>query len=410
MHEQPSGTTSQAESLSPVQPDREATPQYDEEGFTVSSVQTGGETTSQFNDGDFAESSTPARAHNADDQPSWNPSLELSSTSDYSSAPDMRSRAGLGLIPPLGLTPRKDLLPALGRTPGKEAAERIRRDLLGDVQSEHSSVRSSATIDRFEGFKKFGYSIPEGTEDTMSTIPTPPSITRYTRHAYPSAFENTDSSSSFASMMRRAGLSAPESISKSHSTTSHQSFDTPLLTTPSQPQALYTPDQHSDSFHFQHEELSTIQPGGSRPDSDSDSDSLGDEPVHTGLPSTAFLMASARNQDPDDSFGSSNSNHSSDSIREDFSGEGGAVHPFARAVEGEEGDGFDDSFDSADGDGLGVQEETVFGIPPAQRHHGRGPNELRLLGEDLLQDTIGIGSQLAKVGRVEESPTPYGRG
>jgi DASH complex subunit ASK1 len=123
-------------------------------------------------------------------------------------------------------------------------------------------------------------------------------------------------------------------------------------------------------------------------------------------------MASARNQDPDDSFGSSNSNHSNDSIGGGFGDEGGAVHPFARAVE-DDGDGFDDSFDSVDGDGdgdsLGVQEETVFGIPPAQRKHGRGPGELRLLGEDLLQDTIGIGSQLAKAGRIEESPTPYGR-
>ncbi|OAX38686.1 hypothetical protein K503DRAFT_717814 [Rhizopogon vinicolor AM-OR11-026] len=321
-----------------------------------------------------------------------------------------RSSVGLGLIPPLGRTPGKDMLPALGRTPGKEAAERIRRDLLGDVQSGHSSVRSSATIDRFGGFKKFGFSIPEGTEDTMSTIPTPPSITRYTRHAYPSAYDSNDPSSSLESMMRKAGLSAPESVSRSHSVASHQSFDTAQLAPPSQSQALYTPDQHSDSFHFQQEEPSTIQPGGPRPDSDSDSDSLGDEPTYPGQPSTAFLMASARNPDPDDSFGSSNSNHSNDSIGEDFGDEGGAVHPFARAMDGE-GDGFDDSFDSADGDGLEVQvqEETVFGIPPAQRHHRRGPSELRLLGEDLLQDTIGIGSQLAKVGRIEESPTPYGR-
>lgn len=314
-----------------------------------------------------------------------------------------RSSVGLGLIPPLGRTPGKDLLPALGRTPGKEAAERIRRDLLGSVQSEHSSVRSSATIDRFGGFKKFGY-IPEGTEDTMSTIPTPPSITRYTRHAYPSAYDN-DPSSSLASMMRKAGLSAPDSVSRSQS---QQSFDTARLAPPPQPRALYTPDQHPDSFHFQPEEPSTIQPGGPRLDCDSDSDSLSDEPAHPGQPSTAFLMASARNPNLDDSFGSSNSNHSSDSIGEDFGEEGGAVHPFARAVEGE-GDGFDDSFDSADGDGLEVPEETVFGIPPAQRHKGRGPSELRLLGEDLLQDTIGIGSQLAKAGRVEESPTPYGR-
>ncbi|KAG2341929.1 hypothetical protein BDR05DRAFT_935502 [Suillus weaverae] len=322
-----------------------------------------------------------------------------------------RSSVGLGLLPPLGRTPGKDLHHALGRTPRKEAADRIRRDLLGDVQSDHSSVRSSATVDRFGGFKKFGYSIPEGTEDTMSTIPTPPSITRYTRHAYPSEYDSNDASSSYASIMRRTGLSIPESAStsKSHAITSHQSLETARLAPTSQPQALHTPDPYPDLFHFQQEELSTLQPVDPSPDSDSDSDSLG-EPAHPGQPSTAFLMASARNQDPDDSFGSSNSNHSNDSIGGGFGDEGGAVHPFARAVE-DDGDGFDDSFDSVDGDGdgLGVQEETVFGIPPAQRKHRRGPGELRLLGEDLLQDTIGIGSQLAKARRIEESPTPYGR-
>ncbi|KAG1839491.1 hypothetical protein C8R48DRAFT_89101 [Suillus tomentosus] len=322
-----------------------------------------------------------------------------------------RSSVGLGLLPPLGRTPGKDLHHALGRTPKKEAAERIRRDLLGDVQSDRSSVRSSATVDRFGGFKKFGYSIPEGTEDTMSTIPTPPSITRYTRHTYLSEHDSNDASSSYARIMRKTGFSIPESTStsKSHSVGSHQSLETARLAPTSQPQALHTPDPYPDLFHFQQEELSTLQPVGQSPDSDSDSDSLG-EPAHPGQPSTAFLMASARNQDADDSFGSSNSNHSSDSIGEGFGDEGGAVHPFARTVE-DDGDGFDDSFDSVDGDagGLEVPEETVFGIPPAQRKYGRGPAELRLLGEDLLQDTIGIGSQLAKAGRIEESPTPYGR-
>ncbi|KAG1848504.1 hypothetical protein DFJ58DRAFT_717051 [Suillus subalutaceus] len=320
-----------------------------------------------------------------------------------------RSSVGLGLLPPLGRTPGKDLHHALGRTPRKEAAERIRRDLLGDVQSDHSSVRSSATVDRCGGFKKFGYSVPEGTDDTMSTIPTPPSITRYTRHAYLSEHDSKDTSSSYASIMRRTGLIISESAStsKSHSVTSHQSLETVRLAPISQPQALHTPDPYPEPFHFQQEELSTLHPVDPSPDSDSDSDSLG-ESSHPGQPSTAFLMASARNQDPDDSFGSSNSNHSSDSIGGGFGDEGGAVHPFARAVE-DDGDGFDDSFDSVDGDGdgdgysdsLGIQEETVFGIPPAQRKHGRG--------EDLLQDTIGIGSQLAKAGRIEESPTPYGR-
>ncbi|KAF8433483.1 hypothetical protein L210DRAFT_3556257 [Boletus edulis BED1] len=42
-------------------------------------------------------------------------------------------RSSVGLLPPLGRTPGRDLLPTLGRTPGKEAADRIRRDLLGDM-------------------------------------------------------------------------------------------------------------------------------------------------------------------------------------------------------------------------------------------------------------------------------------
>ncbi|KAF8131605.1 hypothetical protein EV363DRAFT_171738 [Boletus edulis] len=100
-------------------------------------------------------------------------------------------------------------------------------------------------------------------------------------------------------------------------------------------------------------------------------------------------------------------------------GDEAAVHPFARALEAGvgEGDGFDDSFDSESGyEGQGdnasaATEETVFGIPPARRgQQGREPGQLKLLGEDLLQDTIGIGGQLAKTGRIEESPTPYGRG
>lgn len=340
-----------------------------------------------------------------------------------------RSSVGLGLLPSLGQTPGRDL-PTLGRTPGKEAADRIRRDLLGDMQSQFGSVNSLASSKMRT--PAFGYGTGAVKDDTMSTIPTPPSLSRYTRHAYPSLTDSNDTDTSLASMMRRVGLEMPESsfkadsvASASHSRTSSQADSgTGMLALPMREDELDTPDhQGLDMFDLQEDDQTAIQLG-SHPhtNSDSDSDSLNDEPVRPGQPSTAFLMASSREPDPDDSFGSSNSNHSSDSLGADEFGGGDeiAVHPFARALQaiGGDEDGFDDSFDSECGyeapqseDSLEVTEETVFGIPPAQRRQqGREPGQLRLLGEDLLQDTIGIGGQLAKVGRMEESPTPhYGR-
>jgi DASH complex subunit ASK1 len=341
-----------------------------------------------------------------------------------------RSSVGLGLLPPLGRTPGRDLLPALGRTPAKEAADRIRRDLLGDMQSHFGSASSSATNRRTPAF---GYGRATTKDDTMSTIPTPPSLSRYMRHAYPSRADSNDTDASLESMMRRVGLGLSDSSSKTNAiASSSRSGDLSQrdlgagMHAPPVEEELYTPDQHaSGAFHFHQDDESAIQPGShSHPnsDSDSDSDSLNDEPAHPGQPSTAFLMASSRDPGPDDSFGSSNSNHSIDSLGEEGfgGGDGAAVHPFARALEAGEGDGFDDSFDSVEGDGFDVHqeedhngvEETVFGIPPARRQRGgvKGNGELWLLGENLLQDTIGIGSQLAKAGRVDESPTPFGRG
>jgi DASH complex subunit ASK1 len=149
-------------------------------------------------------------------------------------------------------------------------------------------------------------------------------------------------------------------------------------------------------------------------DSDSDSDSFVEEAHNTAHPSAAFLMASQRQQGADDSFGSSN--RSSDSLDDVDAGQGGMVHPFA-GMSSSEGDAFDDdSFDNDQYQGQErPEEETVFGVPPAQRqaaappaaNRGVGGQQLKLLGEDLLQDTIGIGSAMAMAGRVEESPTPY---
>jgi len=141
------------------------------------------------------------------------------------------------------------------------------------------------------------------------------------------------------------------------------------------------------------------------PDSDySDSDSM-DEVHDTAHPSTAFLLASQQarrhSSNSDDSFDSSND--SGDSLSEE------PVHPFAR--EGVQDDFDDDSFDN-DFRREGEEEETVFGLLPAERQQPQGsrPSELKMLGCDLLDDTLGIGSQIAKSGLpVEETPTPWGR-
>ena len=339
-----------------------------------------------------------------------------------------RSSVGLGLLPPLGRTPGKDTLPTLGRTPGKQAADRIRRDLLGDMQSQFGPP-SSAVSDKMRT-PAFGYGSGAVMDDTMSTIPSPPSLSRYTRHPYPSWTDSNDTDTSLATMMRRVGLEMPESslkagsvASASHSKAPSQANAESSMLVPPTKNELHTLDQEGmDTFDLHHDGQSAIRLGShldADADSDSDSDSLNDEPVHSSQPSTAFIMASSREPGPDDSFGSSNSNHSMDSLGEDELGEEvAAVHPFARALEagGDDGDGFDDSFDSEGGYDVGEEsvmtEETVFGIPPAQRRQqGRGPGQLKLLGEGLLQNTIGIGGQLAKTGRVEETPTPYyGRG
>jgi DASH complex subunit ASK1 len=135
-------------------------------------------------------------------------------------------------------------------------------------------------------------------------------------------------------------------------------------------------------------------------DMDSDSDSL-DEVNNTAHPSAAFLMASQGSHPYDDSFDSPN--HSDDSLADEDVGTGLVpIHPFANAVED---DGFDDddSFDGFVPAGGDFQEETVFGVTPGEREriHAEG---LRMMGKDLLEDTIGKGAQIGT--GAEDSPTP----
>jgi DASH complex subunit ASK1 len=318
-------------------------------------------------------------------------------TMQFARAP--RSPAGLGS------------LPKLGKTPKNEAADRIRKDLLGYIESHGKSNFSSVAWGGYDAGRN-----RQGTESSMSTVPSPPFLSRYTRHAYPYGMdsESVEIESSLESMMRRVGLNMPGSATSSTGSTSRSvsasvtglNSATLAPPTPLDPE-LKTPDQQQFNDLFPQGEQEPTVPADAREDSDSDSDSFVEEAHNTAHPSAAFLMASQRQQGADDSFGSSN--RSSDSLDDGDPGQGGMVHPFA-GMNTAEGDAFDD--DSFDNDQYqnqeGQEEETVFGVPPAQRQAaGARGQRLKLLGEDLLQDTIGIGSAMAMAGRVEESPTPY---
>ncbi|KNZ76314.1 DASH complex subunit ask1 [Termitomyces sp. J132] len=257
----------------------------------------------------------------------------------------------------------------LGQTPRRDASVRITRDLVRDVQFRSGNASRDGHFH-------------SRNESTMSTMPTPPSLSRYRRD------DTSDSiviDSSLESMMRRVGLNVPSSVSTTGSTPDDPATSSPIF------------DEETITPVHQHEDLGM----------DSDSDSM-DEINNTAHPSHAFLMASAgARDDSDDSFGS---NHSSDSLNDEGANPDFApVHPFAGSVEN---DGFDDSYDDEMFDHLHgeVQEETLFGVPPQQRmqaqqrsNPGNAGQGLRMLGEDLLQDTIAIGSQ---IDRIENSPTP----
>ncbi|KAG5654153.1 hypothetical protein H0H81_006864 [Sphagnurus paluster] len=335
---------------------------------------------------------TPQRARRG------NPSSRRGLDKPANNSEDEDSFDGLppGMSPPVMMSPARPPRSSaelgflkLGQTPMKEASSRITRDLVRDIQYKSGNATRDTHI----------YS---RAESTLSTMPTPPSFSRYRRHET----DTNDSivlDSSLESMMRRVGLNIPSSAGsltlgmgstpglrlRSHTTLKAVAVEPPcdtLLTPPHHPNA---DDEPTTPMHEQM-------------DMDSDSDSM-DEINTTAHPSAAFLMASSApgHQDSDDSFGSSN--HSNDSFNE----EGGngliQVNPFIGSLED---DGFDDTYDDDMYDGGDIPEETLFGVPPSQRiqsqQRSHATDGLRMLGEDLLEDTIGISAQR----RPEESPTP----
>ena len=314
-------------------------------------------------------------------------------------------------------------LPSLGRSPAKTAAANIRRALLRDALragGSDSNVSASASG-----------------SGTGSLVPTPPSLARYTRGASTSLEPDLE----LESMMRRVqDPSQPHWWqSSAASAASSTSIPDKTVSTPS----YYTspaPSAHAHTHDVAPVPFETPPPSSSGvglPVAGGDADttidatpesedvyasaststfsSSGEDSMHnTAHPSAAFLLASRQRGrhdddelDDDDGF--------DDSLDADADADIAPVHPFARARASAQGEYEDDSFDSLDGEedeaGEELPEETVFGLRPAERDEAaRLQPRLHMYGEDLLQDTMGIGTRLARAGRIEESPTPWGGG
>lgn len=359
------------------------------------------------------------------------PALSFSAVSAAGTEKDDEPTLPAGMSPPV-MVPFATL-PSLGRSPVRSAAENIRHALVRDalrVGGGDSNVSANATG-----------------SGSGSIVPTPPSLTRYTRGA--SASQNTSSSFrpdlELDSMIRRVqDPSQPHWWrSSAASSTSSASIPDKSLSTPS----YYTtpaPSTHA----YTHEVVPVIPeiplptpsgvilpaPGGdaettidAMPESDDASaststfSSSGEDSVHdTAHPSAAFLLASRQrgrhdyDDDDDDDDELDHDDSFDDSL--DVAGDAGVgvapVHPFARARASVHGEYEDDSFDSLEGEEEEeMPEETVFGLRPAERNEAaRLQPQLHMYGEELLQDTMGIGTRLARAGRIEESPTPWGTG
>ncbi|KAL4250279.1 DASH complex subunit ASK1 [Abortiporus biennis] len=340
--------------------------------------------------------STPRRTH-------LRPSANMGSTTPGYNEDDSFDES-FGLSPPV--TMHFARLPTLGRTPKKEAAERIMKDII-DVERRGVFGATRGVVGR-------GGST---TESSMSTVPTPPSLSRYI-HGPPETSSSV-ADASLESLMRRVkgGFSnEPQPISVTSTTSLPSIPSIPRVAAQSiiAPQVAVTetpvtpePPQFN-VFRLQDDEY---QPQNQfEDDPDSSSDDIDQEEA-------AVLLASQRaSYEDDDSFDSMN--QSIDSLEEE-PGSDAPVHPFARGFVGEGGD--DDVFDDEDsfddpGYGQGETEETLFGVPPAQRlarqamaQARMSEGNLRMLGEELLEDTIGVGAQMVRAGRVEESPLD-GRG
>lgn len=352
---------------------------------------------------------TPARnpyipAHA--DPRNWSGIVDLRSplAPSFSAATEKEDEPTLpaGMSPPV-MVPFATL-PSLGRSPVKIAATNIRHALVRDV------MRTGGSDSNASG---------------SGSVPTPPSLARYTRGASASLEPDLE----LESMMRRVqDPSQPhswQSSAASSTSVPDKSISTPsYYTTPAPSAHVYAHEavpvpSETPSAREEVDITTDATPEGEdvyASASTSTFSSSGEDSVHnTAHPSAAFLLASrqrGRHDDDDDEL--DHEDGFDDSLDADVDADIAPVHPFARARATAHGEYEDDSFDSLDGEedeGGDLPEETVFGLRPAERNEAaRLQSQLRMYGEDLLQDTMGIGTRLARAGRIEESPTPWGSG
>ena len=283
--------------------------------------------------------------------------------------------------------------PELQQTPRKEAATRISKDLLRDaghrqkVFSKHGKV--SFTLSQCFAYfvlLELSYAHPSSNAGpgkdpslTASSIADPPSLSRYVE---PSDQDSTARSElDLDSIMRRVGLNLDVPLPERHEREPEQ-------------------QQRYGSIRVGMDN-ETVLGRGSMVDEEDSFDDDYDQPNNTVNPSAAFLAASQRQGNFDNSFDSNDDSFSGD----EASGGGVMVHPFAAFGEGggfDDGDSFDDTMQMGDG-GIGGDTETVFGARHAQMST-RGHQQLRIFGEEIVEHSHGFGVTTTS----QESPTPKG--
>ncbi|KIK71574.1 hypothetical protein GYMLUDRAFT_235883 [Collybiopsis luxurians FD-317 M1] len=394
-----------------------------------------------------------------------------------------------GMSPPVLMSPARPIKSSikLGQTPGKAAAARITKDMVTDVQSRYGGGGGGAGGSKPKPVRGlFGANanmnnnarvggggggggargtllgtragMGMGTDSSMSTVSTPPSLSKYNLSGTSSGMV-TDSS--LESMMRQVGLRDSKILEggsreggagggSSYATSSTAGYpkddDVDSYGGTGDVSQTQVPTGQDDSEGFQtptpfQRQYQGVGGGGgpffAANEYDDDDDDDDEEINNTAHPSAAFLMMS-QNRRPmgvEDSFDDDDDDDDDDDVVDPMAlamnmgvGQGGVggdgsidpnmiipVHPFARGPAmgmgmgmgmGLEDDSFDDdSFENdmamahfqnnynhpgggSSGSGTldteAVEEETLFGVPPAER-------ERRL---SMAQAGMGMGSGL----------------
>ena len=365
-------------------------------------------------------------------------------------------RAGGGLPSPIKVR-KFSRGSELQQTPRKEAAVRIGKDLLRDAGHRQQPFSKQGTVFlpprnvllmlvRPEPSHSYtssntgpGSDAPsqlrpgKDSSSTASTIADPPSLSRYVES---SDLDSTARSElDLDSIMRRVGLdfdvkpgdlatSSATTTSRGHNTakpvptddktTLRRTFEPPASTGPAPvfTRALRTPssERHRREEEQRQQLYGSIRVGmdnetvigrGPVVDEEDSFDDEYDQPNNTVNPSAAFLAASQRQGNFDNSFDSNDDSFSGD----DASG-GDVVHPFAAfGVDGgfDDDDSFDDTMRMGDGAIEGGDTETVFGGRHAQMPT-QGHQQLRIFGEEMVEHSHGFGITVTS----QDSPTPKG--